>query len=157
MRIKIGLRFLGSRDRLAMKEAQTAKTGMIWVSNDDVVENFDFEKLTGSNEVTGDFDVRFRWGWIATRVRMRDNNCGSTCHYCQPENLPRMTKDRIHRANGHQVVTFYASAGVEDEYHQTFTFRIEVWMIRDMRSPIGGCLIRCFALLHGVGCGTFSK
>ena len=62
MRIKNGLRFLGSRDRLAIKEAQTAKTGMIWVSNDDVVENFDFEKLTGSNEVTGDFDVRSPMG-----------------------------------------------------------------------------------------------
>ena len=157
MRMKNGLRFLGSRDRLAIKEAQTAKTGMIWVSNDDVVENFDFEKLTGSNEVAGDFDVRFRWGGITARVRMRDNNCGSTCHYCQPENLPRMTKDCIHRANGHQVVTFYASADVEDENHQTFTFRIEVWMICDMRSPVGGCLIRCFALLHGVGCGTFPK
>jgi hypothetical protein len=43
------------------KIAKTAKTGMIWISDDDVVENFDFEKLTGSNEVTGDFYVRFRW------------------------------------------------------------------------------------------------
>ena len=157
MRIKNGLRFLGSRDRSAIEEAKTAKTGMSWVSNHDVVENFDFEKLTGSNEVTGDFDVRFRWGWITARVRMRDDDCGSTCHYCQPENLPRMTKDRIHRANGHQVVTFNASAGVEDEYHQTFTFRIEVRMSGDMRFPIGGCLFRRFTLLHGVGSGTFPQ
>jgi hypothetical protein len=35
-----------------------------------VVENFDFEELPGSNEVTGDFYVRFRWRWITTRVRM---------------------------------------------------------------------------------------
>jgi hypothetical protein len=28
-----------------------------WISNDDVIENFDFEKLARSNEVTGDFDV----------------------------------------------------------------------------------------------------
>ena len=60
MRIKNGLRFLGSRDRLAIEESETAKTGMSWVSNDDVVENFDFEKLAGSDEVAGDFDVRFR-------------------------------------------------------------------------------------------------
>ena len=66
-----------------------------------------------------------------------------------------MTKDCIHRANEHQVVTFYASAGVEDEYHQTFTFRIEVWMSSDMRFPIGGSLIRHFTMLHGVGSGTF--
>lgn len=33
---------------------------MVGISNDDVVENFDFEKLAGSDEVAGDFDVRFR-------------------------------------------------------------------------------------------------
>ena len=42
------------------KIAQTAKTRVVWVSNNDVIENFDFKKLTSSNEVTGDFDVRFR-------------------------------------------------------------------------------------------------
>ena len=68
-----------------------------------------------------------------------------------------MTEDRIHRANGHQVVTFDTPACVEDEYHQTFTFRIEVRMIRKMRFPIGGCLIWGFALLHVVGCGTFPE
>ena len=155
VKIKIGLRFLGNRDRLAVKESKTAKTGMIWVSNHDVVENFDFEQLTRSNEITGDFYVCFRWGGIAARVRMRDNDCGSTRHYCQSKNFPRMTKDCIHRANGHQVVTFDAAAGVEDEYHQTFTFRIEVRISGDMRFPIGGCLLWCFTVLNGVGCGTF--
>ena len=33
---------------------------MARITNDNVVENFDFEKLTGSDEVAGDFDVRFR-------------------------------------------------------------------------------------------------
>ena len=80
MRIKIGLRFLGSRDRLAMKEAQTAKTGMIWVSNDDVVENFDFQKLTRSNEVTGDFDVGFGRGCFTARMIVRDDDGGGTRH-----------------------------------------------------------------------------
>jgi hypothetical protein len=37
---------------------------MIWMAEHDVVEHFDFEKLTGSNEVTGDFYVGFRWSWI---------------------------------------------------------------------------------------------
>ena len=44
---------------------------------------------------------------------------------------------------------------VEDKYHQTFTFRIEVRMTGDMRIPIGGRLLWCFTVLHGVGCGTF--
>jgi len=130
---------------------------VVGISDDNVVENFDFEQLTGSNEITGNFYVGFRWSWITARVRMRDNDCGSTCHYCQPENLSRMTKDCIHRANGHQVVTFNASAGVEDEYHQTFTFRVEVRMSGDMRFPIGGCLLRCFTMLHGFGRGAFTQ
>ena len=130
---------------------------MVGISNDNVVKDFDFEKLTGSNEITGDFDVRFRRSWITARVRMCDNDCGSTCHYCQSKNFPRMTKDCIHRAYGHQIMTFYASAGVEDEYHQAFTFRIEVRMSGDMRFPIGGCLIRRFAMLHGVESGTFPQ
>jgi len=68
-----------------------------------------------------------------------------------------MTENGIHRSNGHQVVAFDTAAGVQDENHQTFTFRIEVGMGRDVRSPIGGCLLRGFTLLHGVGCGTFPK
>jgi hypothetical protein len=35
---------------------------MIWIPDNNVVEDFDFEKLAGSDEVAGDFDVRFRWG-----------------------------------------------------------------------------------------------
>jgi hypothetical protein len=31
---------------------------MIWISNDDVVEDFDFKKLAGSNEVAGDVYIR---------------------------------------------------------------------------------------------------
>ena len=32
---------------------------MVGIPDDDVVEDFDFEKLAGSNEVAGDFNVRF--------------------------------------------------------------------------------------------------
>jgi hypothetical protein len=55
----------GSRNRLAEKIAKTAKTGVVWVSNDDVIENFDFEKLARSNEVTGDFDVGLGWSRLS--------------------------------------------------------------------------------------------
>lgn len=46
--------------------AKTAKTGVVWVSNDDVIENFDFEELARSNEVTGDFDVGLGWSRLTT-------------------------------------------------------------------------------------------
>ena len=50
-----------------------------------------------------------------------------------------------------------APTSVEDENHKTFTFRIEVRMIRDMRSPVSGCLVRCFAPFHIFRHRTFSK
>ena len=37
----------------------TAKTGVVGITNDDVMENFDIENLPRSNEVTSDSDVRF--------------------------------------------------------------------------------------------------
>ena len=62
-----------------------------------------------------------------------------------------MTEYGIHRPNGDEVMTLNTPTRVEDEHHETFTFAIEVWMIGNMRFPISGCLIRCFALLHGIG------
>ena len=35
---------------------------MVGIANDDVVEDFDFQKLTGSDEVASDFDVGLRRG-----------------------------------------------------------------------------------------------
>jgi hypothetical protein len=35
------------------------------ISNDDVVEDFDFKKLTSPDEVTGDFNVGFGWSQLS--------------------------------------------------------------------------------------------
>ena len=70
----------GSRKRLAVKISKTAKTGVVGVANDDVIENFDFEKLARSNEVTGDFDVRLGWSRLTARMIVCDDDCGSACH-----------------------------------------------------------------------------
>ena len=137
--------------------AKISKTGVAGMAHDNVVEHFDLQKLSGANEVASDFDVRFGWCRITARMIVRDDDCRRTCHNCQSKNLHGMTKDRIHRANGDQIMTFNPPTCVENEHHQTFTFRIELRMSRDMRFPMGGCLIRCFALLHVFGCGTFPQ
>ncbi len=41
---------------------------MVGIANDNVVEDFDLEKLSRSNEVTSDFDVRFGRSWLAARM-----------------------------------------------------------------------------------------
>lgn len=53
---------------------------MVWVSDDDVIENFDLEKLPRSNEVTGDFDVGLGWSWLTARMIVRDDDCGGARH-----------------------------------------------------------------------------
>ena len=70
----------GSRKRLAVKISKTAKTGVVWVANDDVIENFDFEKLARSNEVTSNFDVGLGWSRLTARMIMRDDDCGGARH-----------------------------------------------------------------------------
>ena len=130
---------------------------MVGIPDDDVVEDFDLEKLPRSNEITGDFDVRFRRSRFTARVIVRDDDCSGTRHDGQTEYLTGMTKNCIHSANGDQIVTLDAPTCVEDENHQTFTFRIEVGMRRDVRFPIGGCLIRRFTVLHSFGCRTFPQ
>src|SRR5437867_1953717 len=116
----------GLLSRLAIKITKTSQAGVIGMSNYDVVENFDFQKLTRSDEVAGNLDVRIGWSRIAAGMIVRDDDCRRTCHDRQSKNLPGMTKDRIHRANGHQIMTFDAPTCVKNKYHQTFTFRIEV-------------------------------
>ena len=44
------------------------------MANDYVIEDFDLQELPGSNEVTSDFDVGFRWGRF-TAGMMRDDDC----------------------------------------------------------------------------------
>ena len=130
---------------------------MAGMSDNDVVENLDLQKLARSDEIAGNFDVRLGWSRLTAGMVVRNDDCGGTRHDCQTEYLAGMAKNGIHRANGHQIVTLDTPTSVEDEYHQTFTFRIEVGMCRDVRPPISRCLVRCFALLHRVGCGTFPK
>lgn len=157
VRSKIGLHFEENRDRLVIEITKTAKAAVVGISNDDVVKDFDFEKLASSNEITSDFDVGFGRIGLSARMVMRDHDGGCACHDCQSKDLPSMTENRIHRSNRHDVMTFDPPTCVEDENHQTFTFRIEVRMSCDVCLPIGGCLIRCFALLHGIGRRTFPQ
>ena len=38
---------------------------MAWIAHDDMVKNFDFDKLASADEVAGHFNVGFRWLWLA--------------------------------------------------------------------------------------------
>ena len=70
----------GGSVQSAIKIAQAAKTAVVRIPDDDVIEDFDFEKLAGSNEVASDFDVGFRRSCFTARMIVRDNDCGGTRH-----------------------------------------------------------------------------
>ena len=67
--------FSGSRVQLAIKVAKISKTDMAGVSDNDVVENFNFQKLTCSDEIAGDFNVRLGWSWNAARMIVANDDC----------------------------------------------------------------------------------
>ena len=46
-----------SPGELAVKVTKSSKTGMAGMPYNDVVENFDFQKLARSDEITSNFDV----------------------------------------------------------------------------------------------------
>lgn len=52
----------------SMEIAKIAKTDMVGVSHDNVIEHLDLEKLAGANEVTRDRDVGFRRSRLAARM-----------------------------------------------------------------------------------------
>jgi hypothetical protein len=69
VRSKMSLHFEENRDRLAIEKAKTAKTAVAGVSHDDVVKDFDFKKLSCSDQIASDFDVGFgRFGLSARMV-----------------------------------------------------------------------------------------
>ena len=70
IRSKINLLFLGSSDRSAIEVTKTAKTDVVGITDNNVIEDFDLEKLPGSNEIAGDFDV-----WLRTALAHRSDDC----------------------------------------------------------------------------------
>lgn len=50
------------------KISQLQQGAMFWIANDDMVKDFDFDKLAGADEVAGHFDVGFRRLRFATRM-----------------------------------------------------------------------------------------
>jgi len=58
---------------------------MSWVSNDDVVENFDFEKLTGSNEVTAYGEGPNELSWQQSTVASDPSS--ANLHHTEPHSV----------------------------------------------------------------------
>lgn len=59
-----------------------------------------------------------------------------------------MNEQRIHRADGDEVVPFDSTTRIQHQDDEAFAFRVEVRRGRYMGSPIFGRSLRRFAELH---------
>ena len=66
--------------QMLQKITKRAQGCMAGIAHDDVVENFDLEKLAGSDEITGNFNVRLGWCRIAARMIVANDDCSGACH-----------------------------------------------------------------------------
>ena len=63
---------------------------MVGSAQDNVVENFDFKELPGSDEIASNLDVGFGWSRLTTRMIMRDYDCSGARHNSKPEDFTGM-------------------------------------------------------------------
>jgi hypothetical protein len=87
---------------------------VFWVSDDHVIENFDFQKLTGADEVASYFDVGFARRGFSARVVMHQDNCRGASDDGQSEYADRVNKDRVVGSERNYLVRFNSAAGVKE-------------------------------------------
>src|SRR5262245_14709442 len=97
---------------MLQKITKLSQTAPIRVPNDDMVEHIDLHQLASANEVPRRFDVAFRWRRIAGRMIVHQHDRRGAGDDCHTEHLAWMHEERVHRANSHQLVAFYPSAGI---------------------------------------------
>ena len=57
------------------KITKSSKTGVVGMSHYDVIENFDFQKLTRSDEIAGNFNVCLGWSRITAGMIVGNDDC----------------------------------------------------------------------------------
>jgi hypothetical protein len=78
------------RTRHNSRYAKLAQGSVFGVSDDDVIEDFDFEKLTSADEVASYFDVGFARRGFSARVVVHQDNCRGASYNGQTENADRV-------------------------------------------------------------------
>src|SRR5690349_21587680 len=91
---------------LGIEVAKLTQAGVCRVSDDDVIEDFDFQKLTCADEVASNFDVRFARRGFSTWVVVHEHDCRGTSDDCQSEYAGRMDQERVVSSEGNDLVCF---------------------------------------------------
>src|SRR5258707_14308190 len=113
-------------------------------ADDNVVEHFDLEQLTGPKQVTRDLYVGLRWGRVARGVTVRENECMPRSYQHWSEYFMRIDGAGIKRAQSHQIMAQDSPPGIEDHYNESFLARVEPVGLRDVFVPVRRGLLRRF-------------
>ena len=105
---------------------------MVRIAQNNMVEHFNFEKLSGAYQVACHLYVSFGRRWLPARVIMCEHNRVGGGHNRQPENFAGVYQNRILRADSNQIMPFDAAAGIEHQHNEAFTLGVEIRMRGNM-------------------------
>jgi len=145
------------RHRSGGEVAHVAEGGEIAVANHDMVEYLDFEELAGADKVAGHADVAIRRRAFAAGVVVHDDDGAGGGGDGQPEDFAGMHQNGVGGAQGDELMSLDAAAGVQEQDGEAFAIGVEVGMGDDMAVPIVGGFVGGVTLEHGGGGGTFAQ
>ena len=88
---------------------------------------------------------------------VHNHDCGGACYHSRPKNLAGMHEKGIQQSNRYQLVPFDPTSSVQEQDHEAFAFRVEIWVRRHMQPPIFGGAVRCVTNLERFGKWTFAQ
>src|SRR5687768_10024755 len=103
-----------------------------------MIEQFDFEELAGSYQISRHANISVRWCGITAWMIMHENDGRGACNDGQAKYLSWVNENRIHGPDGNEAVAFDSTASIHQSYHQTFTLGIEKGMSADVFTPVSG-------------------
>ena len=109
-----------------------------------MVENFNFEKLAGADQVACHLNVGFGWRGFPAWVIVCEHNGVGGGHNGQPEHFAGVYQNRILRADANQIMPFDAAAGIEHEHNEAFTLGVDRCFILQLMVLVLNC-VSCFA------------
>lgn len=105
-------------------------------SHDNVIEEFDLEKLSCSDKVLGCSDIRVGGSGISRGMVVRDDDGMCTGDNCCAEHFPSMDDNGVEYPHPHKVVSRHPSPGVEMDCDKALHVGIEVGVADDVFAPV---------------------
>ena len=102
------------------------------IAQNNMVEHFDFKKLSSAHQVACHLYVSFGWRGFPARVIVREHNGIGGSHNGQPKYFAGVYQNRVLRADSNQIMPFDAAAGIEHQHNEAFTLGVEIRMRGNM-------------------------